>query len=408
MLATAVEMTELLYCDPTKRTSQSILRLHNVAFVHAKLCLDHFSNPKTMSSRRMFGRYFHALTTHSPLLTRIIAPRLLNTEMEERMFGQCKAITRNTSNQHANDIITNILVRIQYEDKRVAAETNTVKNQESEVLKLAQALRGKENTVIPMEWLQHMSVHYQAHLERISDYLLQGPGIWWQYVEDGVEFSDVNIHHPQLQTQTPSAHHFRSLTLGDVDTYLLSKWEQCQEEKIELPAQYIRTYQTNGDSNSIISNPVSLIPCSSREPGQPAQLRSDLHSHSLRAPHVNPASLLRSDLHSHSLRAPHMNPASLLRSDLHSHSLRAPHVNPASLLRSDLHSHSLRAPHVNPASLLRSDLHSHSLRAPHVNPASLLRSDLHSHSLRAPHVNPASLLRSDHHSHLVPDHQPSY
>ena len=93
-----------------------------------------------MSSRRMFGHYFHALTTHSSLLNRIIAPRLLNTEMEERMFGQCKAITRNISNQHANDIITNILVRIQYEDKRVASETNTVKNQKSEVLKLAQAL----------------------------------------------------------------------------------------------------------------------------------------------------------------------------------------------------------------------------------------------------------------------------
>ena len=150
MLATAVEMTELLYYDPTKRTSQSVLRLHNIAFVHAKLCFDHFRNPKTMSSRRMFGHYFHALTTHNPLLNRIIAPRLINTEMEERMFGQCKAITRNTSNQHTNDIITNILVRIQYEDKSLAAERNTVKNQESEIFKLAQTLSGKENTVIPL------------------------------------------------------------------------------------------------------------------------------------------------------------------------------------------------------------------------------------------------------------------
>ena len=31
-LATAVEMTELLYCDPTQRTSQSVLRLCNMAF----------------------------------------------------------------------------------------------------------------------------------------------------------------------------------------------------------------------------------------------------------------------------------------------------------------------------------------------------------------------------------------
>ena len=182
-LSTAVEVTELLYCDPTQRTSQS------VAFVHAKLCSDHFSYPKTMSSRQMFGRYFHALTTHAPLLNHIISPRLLNTELEERIFGQCKAITRNTSNQHTNDIITNILVRTHYEEKRVA-EISTMQKQESEVLKLAQTLRVKENTVIPLEWLQHTSVHYQAHLERISDYLLQGPGVWWRYVENGVEFFD--------------------------------------------------------------------------------------------------------------------------------------------------------------------------------------------------------------------------
>ncbi len=58
----------------------------------------------TMSSRRMLGRYFHALTNHAPLLHRIISPRLLNTEVQERMFGQCKSITRSTSNQHATHV----------------------------------------------------------------------------------------------------------------------------------------------------------------------------------------------------------------------------------------------------------------------------------------------------------------
>ena len=55
ILSTAVEMTELMYSDPTKRTQQSVLRLHNLAFVHAKLCSDHLSNPKTISPRKMFG-----------------------------------------------------------------------------------------------------------------------------------------------------------------------------------------------------------------------------------------------------------------------------------------------------------------------------------------------------------------
>ena len=240
LLSTAVEMTELLYCDPTKRTSQSVLRLHNITFVHAKLCVHLFGKPKTISSRRMFGRYFHALTNHAPLLNRIISLCLLNTELEERMFGQCKGITRSTSNQHATHIITNILVRLDSEEKRQASGTSTIQKQESEILKLAQTLPPKENTVIPLAWLQNSSVHYQAHLERISDYLLPGPGKWWQYVADGIEYFDVNTPNPLLQT--PSIHHFRSTTMGDVDIYLLTNWEKCLEVEVQLPAYYIRTY----------------------------------------------------------------------------------------------------------------------------------------------------------------------
>ena len=49
LLSTAVEITELLYSHQENRTKQSVLRLHNLAFVHAKLCSDHLSSPKTMS-----------------------------------------------------------------------------------------------------------------------------------------------------------------------------------------------------------------------------------------------------------------------------------------------------------------------------------------------------------------------
>ena len=39
--------------------------------------------------------------------------------------------------------------------------------QESEVLKLAKALPANKNTLIPFEWLEQSSVHYQAHLEKL-------------------------------------------------------------------------------------------------------------------------------------------------------------------------------------------------------------------------------------------------
>lgn len=178
LVQTAVEITEILYSDPSKRTPQMILRLHNVCFVHAKLCTEAFSKPKLLSTRKMFGRHYHVLTTHAPLLQRIISPRLLNTEAEERLFGQCKAITRNTSNQQTSNIITNILIRLSSERQVRDTTSNTMQEQESEVSKVAKALPPKQNTVIPLAWLQHSSVHYQAHLERIGDYLLQGKGVW--------------------------------------------------------------------------------------------------------------------------------------------------------------------------------------------------------------------------------------
>ena len=268
MLSTAVEITELLYCDPSKRTSQSVLGLHNIAFVHAKLCTEFFPNPKTVTPRRMFGRYFHALTTHPPLLHQIISPCLLNTE---RMCGQCKAITRNTSNQHTNHIITNILVRLHSEEKAADSEKCTVKAQESEVLKLAKAFPPKQNTVIPLVWLQNSSVHYQAHLERIGDYLLQGAGMWWRFVSNGVEFFDAHTPNPLLQA--PPIHHFRSTSMGDVDIYLLSKWEQCLDKDVQLPAYYIRANGSRTNIRSYLPHDMQVNPVTVSAGQAPSDLR---------------------------------------------------------------------------------------------------------------------------------------
>jgi len=126
----------------------------------------------------MFGRYFHSLTCHAPLLYRIICLRSLNTEMQERMFGQCKAITRSTSNQHSDHVIPNIMIRIQEAQKAHSSTLANLKAQESEVHKLALVLGPKKNTIIPKAWITHSAVPYQAHLERISDFLTAGPGKW--------------------------------------------------------------------------------------------------------------------------------------------------------------------------------------------------------------------------------------
>ena len=89
------------------------------------------------------------------------------------MFGQCKSITKNTSNQHKNHIASNILVRMNCEEGR-RNFTDTVEVQEKEVSRLAQCLLPKKNTTIPKEWIENYSVHNQANFERISDFCCQG------------------------------------------------------------------------------------------------------------------------------------------------------------------------------------------------------------------------------------------
>lgn len=186
VMRTIVEITEILCSDDSKHSSHTVLRLHNLTFVHGKLCIEVFHNPKSMTRRKMFGRYFHSITSHAPMLYQMVCLRSLNAEIQEQLFGQCKSITKATSSLHPNHIITNILLRLQEEAKA----THNLKVQEREITKLANTLGTKQNALIPKQWLYKDSFQYQAHLERIADFLFSGPGSWWS---DGIEFFDTYI-----------------------------------------------------------------------------------------------------------------------------------------------------------------------------------------------------------------------
>jgi len=111
LFATAAEIQELLYSREEKRTDQSVLRLYNLVFIHARLCNDLFPN----NGCKLYCSYFHSLTCHAPQLYRLVALCSLNTEYQERMFKQVNLITKGTSNMHPNHIIMKILVRVQEE-----------------------------------------------------------------------------------------------------------------------------------------------------------------------------------------------------------------------------------------------------------------------------------------------------
>lgn len=83
------------------------------------------------------------------------------------------------------------LLRLQEESK---SNVNSLKLQEGEITRLAITLGSKSNTIFPKQWLHHIPHQYQAHLERISDFLVSGPGSWWRELHGDIEFFDAVIH----------------------------------------------------------------------------------------------------------------------------------------------------------------------------------------------------------------------
>ena len=250
LFRTAVEITEIMYAPDSKRTPRMVLRFHNLVYQHGKVCNDLFAHDAIKNP--VFGRYFHSITCHAPLLLRVICLRSVNTEVQERMFGQAKQITKSTSSLRANHVITNFLIR---NHEEANAQANPLTIQEGEIHNLAQTLGPNANTIIPYSWLSSNPTLHQAHLERIGDFLLPGPGVWWRYTHDGIEFHD-SLSSQSQHPEGPDIHHVRSASLSDIDIYLHHKWEECCCRQVPLPAYHIRSYGSHGSLTAIIPQPL--------------------------------------------------------------------------------------------------------------------------------------------------------
>ena len=194
----------------------------------------------------MFGRYFHSLVSHAALMYRIVSLRSLNTEQHERLFQQAKGISKRTTNHHAEHVITNIVQRLQFEESHDSAAV-----QETQIASLAKAVGRMKNTVITKDLMDKYSSHYQAHLERISNYLVLGRGIWWRRTTSGgAEFFD-GSDTEETKAAGPQLQHFRSTSIPDVQLQLFKEWETVCTTNIELPATCIRCYNQQGTLESL-------------------------------------------------------------------------------------------------------------------------------------------------------------
>ena len=131
---------------------------------------------------------------------------------------------------------------------------STIQEQESRLGKLSKCLPKAENSIIPHRIIKHQSA-YQAHSERVSDFLLCGEGIWWRDVVKGVEFFDITSPSEILTAADtlPPLRHFRSHTLKSESKYLKDNWKKCVSlATVKIPHHAIRVFDEMGELDHIM------------------------------------------------------------------------------------------------------------------------------------------------------------
>ena len=251
LLDTMTEVSIILYAKPEERCPRSILRLHNQTFLHAIACEEVIGKPQILTEKKFYGRYLHSLVVHAPIQHRIICSRSTNTEQQERHFSTLSSISVTTSRRRPGEIITPGIIRMQAEMKSEEnQQRDSVKEQESQLRKLARCLTPPENTVIPHRVILKYPQAYQAHLERISDFLHCGEGIWWRHILTGVEFLDAPVER-QRNDKGPPLHHFRSHTLQFEEQYLRDCWNECLAQQVTIPHHVLKIYDEDGNLQSV-------------------------------------------------------------------------------------------------------------------------------------------------------------
>ena len=100
----------------------------------------------------------------------------------------------------------------------------------------------KIETVFPFDLIEKQPKEYQAHLERIADYLnIEGV---WRETEIGVQFHDLS------ETWTKQVHHFRSTSLKEETDFVKESWNKILYTPNKIPS--LKLFIENGDGTSTI------------------------------------------------------------------------------------------------------------------------------------------------------------
>ena len=111
---TLAETQEICYLPENEQTPQKILHLNNLIFIHGMLLNIHIRPKlKSLTERKLFGTYYHAIICHAPTQYRILSGRAANTEKEEAFFTGIETDNKLISNYHPENLVTNATVHAQ-------------------------------------------------------------------------------------------------------------------------------------------------------------------------------------------------------------------------------------------------------------------------------------------------------
>ena len=210
-----------------------ISRYHNVTFQHALLINKVIRQPKSLTSRKLFGHYYHSIIVHSPQQLRVISGPSSNVEDEERTFNFLKTITKATSNHHPKNVLLNAMIRIQVKENlatKIYNEINSKISKHDSQIKIQ-----KTNSFFTFKFIRDNKWVYQSHIEQIADFLLEVNT--WEEQENGVEFS--NFQNESLKGKR--VHHFRNREISHETIYLKECWEPCLKNPNRfIPAKVIK------------------------------------------------------------------------------------------------------------------------------------------------------------------------
>jgi hypothetical protein len=200
-----------------------------------------------MSKTKMFGHYLHAMTAHLPTQYELACLRSLNTESQERLFGQARGIAETCTNHHPDNIIPQIMLRLQAKQEQHEVLTS-VRKGESQVSHVAKDMPQLPPTKVYLSFVMEREDSWQMHSRRISPFLMAGVDVWWSDMSDGFLFHDSEINSSNPGETFTLLHH-RCHSVMDVEERRDACWKRIVDEQIVIPAQSIKLYDSEGNKS---------------------------------------------------------------------------------------------------------------------------------------------------------------